>query len=69
MISQLCGEIVATGDGFVVLDVGGVGYRVNMTTTDVVILSSSPDKKRLHTHLSVREDALTLYGFLDTFDL
>jgi len=69
VISQLCGEIVATGDGFVVLDVGGVGYRVNMTTTDVVVLSSSPDKKRLHTHLSVREDALTLYGFLDTFDL
>ncbi len=69
VISQLCGEIVATGDGFVVLDVGGVGYRVNMTTTDVVSLSSSPSKKRVHTHLSVREDALTLYGFLDTFDL
>ncbi|MCX6700373.1 MAG: Holliday junction branch migration protein RuvA [Methanomicrobiales archaeon] len=69
MISQLCGEIVATGDGFVVLDVGGVGYRVNMTTTDILSLSSSPGKKTVHTHLIVREDALTLYGFLDTFDL
>lgn len=69
MISQLCGEIVATGDGFVVLDVSGVGYRVNMTAPDVADLSQYTGKIRVHTHLSVREDALTLYGFLDTFDL
>jgi len=69
VISQLCGEIVATGEGFVVLDVGGVGYRVNMTSTDIVSLSRSPGKKRVHTHLIVREDLLALYGFSETFDL
>lgn len=69
MISQLCGEIVASGDGFVVLDVGGVGYRVNMTATDIISLTGSPGKKRLHTHLIVREDALALYGFSDISDL
>jgi len=69
MISQLCGEIVTSGDGFVVLDVGGVGYRVNMTAADIVNLSVSPGKKRVHTHLVVREDALALYGFSDTFEL
>jgi Holliday junction DNA helicase RuvA len=69
VISQICGEIVATGDGFVVVDVGGVGFRVNMTTTDIVSLSRSPGKKKIHTHLIVREDALSLYGFSDTFDL
>jgi Holliday junction DNA helicase RuvA len=69
VISQLFGEIVATGDGFVVMDVAGVGYRIHMTTTDVVCLSGSSGKKRVHTHLIVREDALSLYGFSDTFDL
>lgn len=69
MISQLYGEIVVTGDGFAVVDVGGVGYRVHMTTSDIVSLSGSLGKKRVHTHLIVREDALSLYGFSDTFDL
>jgi len=69
VISQLCGEIVATGEGFVIMDVGGVGYRVNMTTTDIVSLPIGPGKKRIHTHLIVREDALALYGFSDPFDL
>ncbi len=69
VISQLCGEIVASGEGFVILDVGGVGYRVNMTATDIISLSRSPGKKTVHTHLIVREDILALYGFSDTFDL
>lgn len=69
MISQLSGEIIASGDGFLVLDVDGVGFRVNMTTTDVINLSSSAGKKRIFTHLIVREDALALYGFSDPFDL
>lgn len=69
MISQICGDIVASGNGFVIVDVGGVGYRVHMTTSDIVGLSGSSGKKRVHTHLIVREDALSLYGFTDTFDL
>jgi holliday junction DNA helicase RuvA len=69
MISQLCGEIVTTGDGFVVVDVGGVGYHVNMTTRDIAGLSQCSGKKWIFTHLVVREDALALYGFSDTYDL
>jgi len=57
------------GDGFVVVDVGGVGYRVHMTTTDIAGLSQCSGKTRIFTHLVVREDALALYGFSDTFDL
>lgn len=69
MISQLNGEIVTIGDGFVVLDVGGVGYHINMTTTDTAFFSHCTGKQRIFTHLSVREDALSLYGFSDPFDL
>jgi holliday junction DNA helicase RuvA len=69
LISQLCGEIVATGDGFLVLDVGGVGYRVNMTPADIASLSRIQGRKRIHTHLIVREDVLALFGFSNIFDL
>jgi Holliday junction DNA helicase RuvA len=69
LISQLCGEIVATGDGFLVLDVGGVGYRVNMTSADIAGLSLVQGRKKVYTHLIVREDALALFGFSNIFDL
>ncbi len=69
VISQLCGEIAATGDGFLVLDVGGVGYRVNMTPADIAGLSGISGKIIVHTHLIVREDVLALFGFSNSFDL
>ncbi|MGH8930048.1 MAG: Holliday junction branch migration protein RuvA [Egibacteraceae bacterium] len=63
MIALLRGRLVAGGVGEVVLDVGGVGYRVHVP----VGASSGPvgAEVTLHTHLSVREDALDLYGFPD----
>jgi holliday junction DNA helicase RuvA len=64
MISSLRGKVVArTLDG-VVLDVGGVGYRVQ-TTTRALRKASGPDEITLDTYLNVREDALQLFGFAD----
>jgi Holliday junction DNA helicase RuvA len=61
VIALLTGTVAAASLGEVVLDVGGVGYRVlvapGSVTTDVGATAT------LHTHLAVREDALTLYGF------
>lgn len=62
MISQISGEIAHRGDGFVVIDVGGVGYQINVTKPVLQELADK-DKVKLHTYLHVREDALTLYGF------
>jgi Holliday junction DNA helicase RuvA len=47
----------------VVLDVGGVGYRVTVSPATSVALGSVGDEVVVHTHLHVREDALTLFGF------
>jgi len=68
MISRLTGEIVGTGDGSLVVDVGGVGYEVRVP---VPLLEEAGDsgRIRLYTHLAVREDALTLYGFARPEDL
>jgi Holliday junction DNA helicase RuvA len=63
MISHLRGEVTQTGEGFLVLDVGGVGYRVFMPVPDLHDLSEGEGQVTVFTHLAVREDALTLYGF------
>ena len=63
MISHISGEIAYYGDGYVVIDFNGFGYQVNVTAPTLSELRDMKEKVRLYTHLHVREDALTLYGF------
>jgi Holliday junction DNA helicase RuvA len=64
MISSLRGTVVArTLDG-VVLDVSGVGYRVQ-TTLRALRKAQAKGEITLDTYLHVREDALQLYGFAE----
>lgn len=63
MIATVAGRLVeADADGLVV-EVGGVGLRVHASAAAVRAARDQPEAVRLHTHLVVREDALTLYGF------
>lgn len=63
MISLLRGVVVERGLDHVVLDVGGVGYRVTVSLQTLAELPSAGGEARLLTYLQVREDALTLFGF------
>ncbi len=64
MIGSLRGTLAdARLDGSVLVDVGGVGYRVLVPPASVPVLGHVGATVALHTHLAVREDALTLYGF------
>ena len=69
MIALLSGEPVLTGDRYVVLDVHGVGYRVQVTQPALQQLAATRGTVKLHTHMAVREDAITLYGFLHQSEL
>ena len=69
MIAQLNGELILTGDKWVVLDVGGVGYRVHVTVPALQELQGREGKVRLYTHMAIREDAVTLFGFLHADEL
>lgn len=68
MISHIYGEIAHRGEGFVVLDVGGIGYQVNVTKPTLQELAGK-EKVKLYTYLNVREDALNLYGFTNASEL
>lgn len=69
MFAYLEGKIDTVDERSAVIDVGGVGYRVFVTYPTVQALRGVEGQVRIHTHLAVREDAWTLYGFLDPRDL
>lgn len=67
MIGLLRGAVVVrTGEGEVIVDVGGVGYRVAVTpaTAATLVTAGTGAKATLYVHTHVREDAIVLYGFL-----
>ena len=64
MIARLRGKPVSRDADGLVLDVGGVGYRLHATPS-AVRKSDGVDEVVVETHLHVREDALQLYGFAD----
>ena len=73
MIAQLTGEVRSISTDRVVLEVNGVGYLVSVTPATSVNLSLG-SALTLHTSMIVREDSMTLFGFLDpksreTFEL
>jgi len=63
MISSLRGKIEALGGDYAVINVGGVGFQVFIPTSTISNIGSTGSEAKLHTHLHVREDNLTLYGF------
>jgi len=69
MIAQLSGKPVLAGDRWVVIDVHGVGYQVQVTQPALQQLADRQETVKLYTHMAVREDAITLYGFLHQSEL
>jgi Holliday junction DNA helicase RuvA len=57
------GEVVARRPGEVVVDVGGVGYRLHVSAETFRQVPAVGERVALHTQLIVRDDALTLVGF------
>lgn len=68
MIASLRGTVRHVGGDSLVLEVAGVGYSVAVTP-DVSRGTHLGDDLLLHTHLIVREDALSLVGFADRDEL
>ena len=63
MIGFIKGRVDTIGSNYAFVETQGVGYRIYMNTSDLgrMVLD---DKVKVYTYLAVREDALTLYGFL-----
>ena len=65
MIAQLRGSLVQTGGQQTILDVHGVGYAVHVSGRTQGQLGTMGGEVTLLTEMQVREDSMTLFGFLD----
>lgn len=68
VIAFLSGILAYKCENLAVINVGGVGFNVNIPLTVYRELPRVGEPVTLHTHLIVREDDLSLYGFLSTED-
>ncbi|MBI4865844.1 MAG: Holliday junction branch migration protein RuvA [Candidatus Wallbacteria bacterium] len=69
MIALVHGEIVEKTASGVIVDAHGVGYEIALPTSVLAKIGEPGDLVRLRTFLEVKEDALTLYGFLERAEL
>lgn len=63
MIGRIAGKLIAKNPPQVMVDVGGVGYELDVPMSTFYNLPATGEAVVLVTHLQVREDAHTLYGF------
>ena len=69
MIASLHGILESLGSDRAVINVNGIGFQVHMPTSTMSTLGSIGKEIHLHTHLALREDNVTLYGFGSTEEL
>ena len=63
MFSFLSGIIEEKANNIAVINVGGVGFEVNVSETTIFELPEVGSPAKLYTYMAVREDAITLFGF------
>ncbi len=68
MIGRIRGELVAKHPPDILVDVGGVGYEIQVPMTTLFRLPEVGAEVSLVTHFVVREDAQLLFGFFDEQD-
>lgn len=69
MIGYLKGEIAGIYEDKILIEVGGIGYNVFMPVSAMDYLDGIGTSAKIYTYLSVREDAMQLYGFITREDL
>ncbi|MBP9762882.1 Holliday junction branch migration protein RuvA [Patescibacteria group bacterium] len=68
MIGSLRGTLIELGGNWVLLEVGGVGYRIQLSSSVLALLRVGQEQF-FYIHEQLREDAHELYGFLSSQDL
>jgi Holliday junction DNA helicase RuvA len=69
MIAGLHGKLELLGSDWAIINVGGIGFQVYMPTSTLSSLGKVGDEVHLHTHLHLREDNVTIYGFASVDEL
>lgn len=63
MIAYISGALVSAGENYIVIDNHGMGYRIFVSGKFLEHISAYGTQIKIYTHMYIREDELTLYGF------
>lgn len=69
MFAYIKGTLEMKFENYVVIDVGGIGYKIFMSEKAMEELGNIGDVVKVHTHYHVREDDISLYGFTTNEEL
>ena len=69
MFAYIKGKLAIKSTDYVVIDVGGVGYKIFAPTSTINKLGEIGSEAMVHTHYHVREDNISLYGFATAEEL
>ena len=69
MYAYINGKIADKASNYVVIDNNGIGYKIFMSTTAIEKLPEVGENQKIYTYYHVREDNISLYGFLNNEEL
>ena len=69
MFAYIKGNLEEKASNFVVIDVSGIGYKIFMSDSAIQKIGEIGEIVKVHTHYYVREDNISLYGFLSNDEL
>lgn len=65
MIEYVRGVLQYKSPAFIVIETGGIGYKISLPFSNYELLPAKGDEIKINTYLHCREDGLSLYGFLN----
>ena len=63
VVAGIEGILKSLGNGWIIIDIGGIHFRLYIPVSTAGKLGSPGEKVYLHTHLQLKEDSIALYGF------
>ncbi len=69
MISYIIGNVAQIGDNYIVLDNNGIGYFILMPMSSLSRIGANEGEVKVYTYMAVREDDVSLFGFLSKGEL
>ena len=69
MIGSIKGKIILQKEKFVIIEQGGIGYKITLSTSTQERINSKKDEVFFWIHTHIKEDAQDLYGFLEYDEL
>lgn len=69
MIAHIKGELEVKTKGYIVVETAGIGYKIYMPESTIHKLAGIGEQVKIYTFMRVREDDISLYGFLNQEEL